>query len=115
MVLKAFEDKSIDPRVFGPVAAAHIINARYHQEHGDIQEASQAIGRAIQTADSKSCPMARKQAEQTEGAEKNQRSLDEDEFGSLTFTCTEGHWNRRPRGKLISKCKVVKCKGTVGC
>jgi len=39
-----------------------------------------------------------------------------DQFGSLTFKCTEGHTNKRPRGKKITKCKVAGCReGSVGC
>lgn len=41
---------------------------------------------------------------------------DEDKFGPLVFTCKNGHVNRRPRGKLISECRVKSCsKGSVGC
>ncbi len=41
---------------------------------------------------------------------------DEDKFGPLVFTCKNGHINRRPRGKLISECRVKSCaKGSVGC
>ncbi|MFO0782026.1 MAG: hypothetical protein U0524_04045 [Candidatus Saccharimonadales bacterium] len=40
---------------------------------------------------------------------------DEDDYGPLTFECTEGHKNTRPRGKLISKCGTKDCKGSVGC
>lgn len=40
---------------------------------------------------------------------------DEDEFGPLTFNCTDGHTNTRPKGKLIDKCRVKTCEGTVGC
>jgi hypothetical protein len=39
-----------------------------------------------------------------------------DRYGPLEFTCTEGHWNKRPRGKLIKKCRFKHCKeGSVGC
>lgn len=39
-----------------------------------------------------------------------------DQFGSLTFKCTEGHTNKRPRGKKISKCRIAGCReGSVGC
>lgn len=47
--------------------------------------------------------------------EKDVEESDSDEFGSLTFECTEGHTNRRPRGELITECRVKTCKGTVGC
>jgi hypothetical protein len=40
---------------------------------------------------------------------------DEDEYGPLVFECTEGHTNKRPRGKLIDKCQTRSCKGSVGC
>lgn len=43
------------------------------------------------------------------------KSSDEDEYGPLTFQCTKGHTNRRPRGKLISQCRIKSCKDSVGC
>jgi hypothetical protein len=39
-----------------------------------------------------------------------------DQFGALEFKCTEGHWNKRPHGKLIKSCRIKNCKkGSVGC
>ena len=38
-----------------------------------------------------------------------------DRFGSLTFTCPNGHSNRRPYGKLLSNCKTKGCKADVRC
>lgn len=49
------------------------------------------------------------------GAEEAKPKDDEDQYGPLTFECTEGHTNRRPRGKLIDKCQHRGCKGSVGC
>ena len=37
----------------------------------------------------------------------------EDKFGPLDFQCPKGHWNTRPRNKLIDKCKT--CKVSVKC
>jgi hypothetical protein len=45
----------------------------------------------------------------------NKSTADEDEKGPLTFKCKNGHTNRRPRGKLISQCRVKSCKDSVGC
>lgn len=42
-------------------------------------------------------------------------SSESDQYGPLTFTCTEGHQNTRPRGQLITKCQHDGCRGTVGC
>ena len=39
--------------------------------------------------------------------------ITEDEFGSLEFTCTEGHWNTRSPHELISRCRFKQCKGRV--
>jgi len=38
---------------------------------------------------------------------------DEDDRGPLTFTCSKGHHNRRPYGKLIDSCQV--CRISVRC
>jgi hypothetical protein len=43
-------------------------------------------------------------------------STEEDDMGPLVFECTEGHVNRRPRGKLLTTCQTKPCKpGSVGC
>ena len=40
----------------------------------------------------------------------------EDQYGPLTFKCTEGHTNTRSRGKLLTECSFKSCKkGSVGC
>ncbi len=38
---------------------------------------------------------------------------EEDKFGSLTFKCQKGHFNTRPRNKLVEQCKT--CKISVRC
>lgn len=43
------------------------------------------------------------------------QDLDSDEMGPLSFKCKNGHTNRRPRGKLITQCKISSCKDSVGC
>jgi hypothetical protein len=48
------------------------------------------------------------------GTEKTLRA-DEDEFGPLQFTCKNGHWNRRPKGKFINQCRIKSCKNSVSC
>lgn len=46
----------------------------------------------------------------------NSEYADEDEYGPLDFECTEGHKNRRERGKLLDECQTKGCKkGSVGC
>ena len=37
----------------------------------------------------------------------------EDKYGPLEFQCQKGHWNKRPRNKLIDNCKT--CNIAVGC
>jgi hypothetical protein len=40
----------------------------------------------------------------------------EDQYGPLTFKCTEGHTNTRKRGQLLTECQHTPCKkGSVGC
>lgn len=39
----------------------------------------------------------------------------EDQFGPLNFTCKNGHWNKRPRGQLITQCRIKSCKNSVSC
>ncbi len=40
---------------------------------------------------------------------------EEDEYGSLTFECPDGHKNRRPKGKLLHKCQTKGCTASVKC
>ncbi|MEK7599589.1 MAG: hypothetical protein AAB462_00950 [Patescibacteria group bacterium] len=55
MVLKAVEDTSINPQVFGPVSAGHIEQARAHAALGNKELSRAATKKAIETADSDSC------------------------------------------------------------
>jgi hypothetical protein len=56
MVDHAINDASIDPRVFGAEAAAHVEQARYWLEHGDYSRFLQFRDSAQETAHSSSCP-----------------------------------------------------------
>lgn len=49
------------------------------------------------------------------GGKTERKEDEEDMYGPLKFECTEGHTNRRPRGKLIDKCQHKGCTGSVGC
>ncbi len=55
-VHNALEDSSIDPNVFGSVAANHIQTARVHRALGNYDLANAALQRAEKTAKSSSCP-----------------------------------------------------------
>ena len=102
----AINDRLIDPSVFGGVSAFHIYQARQAMISGLYHEAEQALVRAITTASSSSCPTAPSE-ERAVGQTK------EDKYGSLTFYCTQGHLNNRPRNVLIDKCQV--CSVSVKC
>jgi hypothetical protein len=39
----------------------------------------------------------------------------EDKYGSRTFTCPNGHFNKRPYNKLLKSCQHVGCKAAVAC
>ena len=58
MVEQAVSDNSINPLVFGTIAAAHIEQARSYQELGQTAQAQSATGKAQTTAKSSSCPTA---------------------------------------------------------
>jgi len=42
-------------------------------------------------------------------------SADQDEYGSLTFICSNGHFNYRRPHKLIKKCQHKGCEAIVKC
>jgi hypothetical protein len=111
MVDKAIEDRSIDPRVFGPTASRYIDVARAQIDQGLYEQASETIDRAKRTAQSNSCPSA--VGILNKNGEKDDRDVPKDEHGSLSFVCPKGHSNTRKRGKLLSKCRV--CKVSVSC
>lgn len=46
---------------------------------------------------------------------KSEEDNEEDDYGPLKFKCKNGHSNKRPRGKLISQCKVKSCRNSVSC
>lgn len=56
MAEHALTDRSIDSRVFGPVAAPYLEQARMFHEQGDTQAASKMMTQVKATAQSSSCP-----------------------------------------------------------
>lgn len=117
MVEQAIEDAEINPLVFGATSAAYIEEARIQLYVGNFEFVQQLTMQAQDTAVSSSCPSAmKKNGTGMPGLSgESENSTDEDDYGPLTFECTEGHRNTRPRGKLLSKCGTKGCKGTVGC
>lgn len=78
MVEKAIEDRTVDPQVFGSVAAKHIRQARSYIEQGDMLGALNSIKMAKKTADSFSCPSElRKRNSDQENNEANQEGSDQ--------------------------------------
>lgn len=106
---------SIDPRVFGRVAAAHLIEARLAMEHGIASRATSELTKAIKTANSSSCPSAyrRKNNDSKDGLK--DIASGEDEHGSLSFVCPNGHTNIRQPHKLIAACQHKGCRAKVKC
>lgn len=132
MLDRALVDHSIDARVFGTKAAMDLAEARFHYERGNMQQVQSAMNSARKNARSGSCASGAsisnenspynddgtlKTAEQIERErEEKDPSDDSDEYGPLTFYCTEGHKNTRRRGELLTACKHQPCKqGSVGC
>lgn len=114
MVKRAIKDKTIDARVFGVVSAGYIEEARTHAQLGNLELMRSAEQKAIQTADSSSCPSGvGRNSDIDISTEASSLSQDKDKFGSLTFKCPKGHTNRRPRNKLIPKCTT--CGTSVAC
>ncbi|HVV25605.1 MAG TPA: hypothetical protein VHC21_01045 [Candidatus Saccharimonadales bacterium] len=52
---------------------------------------------------------------QASGAEVHSSIFGGDKHGKLTFTCPNGHHNRRPYGKLLTACQHKGCKAKVAC
>ena len=62
MVQHSIADHTINPLVFGEVAAPYIVQARLHTKQRDILGAQKALLKAQETAVSSSCPSALKKA-----------------------------------------------------
>ncbi len=97
MVEKAMEDTTINPKVFGEVAARHIENARLHIQNGNHDLAEQARQNAQRTAVSSSCPssMEKELAEAS-----NRESGESGSSGSESIS-------------LDGKIRCIKCKESV--
>jgi hypothetical protein len=75
------EDRSIDARVFGPVAAASIEQGRQRYDQGDIQGAEEAAEKAIETSTSSSCPAAREKSDSSKGGKNDDTKKEEKSKG----------------------------------
>lgn len=85
-VHKAIDDESIDPMVFGPVAAGHIQQARTHRALGNYELANTATQKAVKTAKSSSCPGA---------LQENNKSEDDDTSQDAETSETESSDNEK--------------------
>jgi hypothetical protein len=56
MVQQAIFDTAINPKVFGPISAPAIIEARMHFEQGNIEQGFEQMNFAIKNEQSNSCP-----------------------------------------------------------
>ncbi len=112
MVAHAVTDTTINPMVFGRVAARHIETARQHVLMGNIHEAHHEISEAQTTAQSYSCPSLIKSSPMGENVETTLAGSDK--YGSLQFKCPKkGCVNTRKPNKLIKECQV--CGADVTC
>lgn len=97
MVEKAVEDTTINPKVFGEVAARHIESARLHTQNGNHELAEQARQNAQRTAVSSSCPSS---------MEKELLESSNRESGEKSNSGTESI-------SLDGKIRCIKCKESV--
>jgi len=105
-VEKSVYDQTIDPKVFGQMAARHIAQAREALAKGIDHQTLRELERAQKTAVSSSCPTPFDRSDST-------NELGQDKYGSLSFYCPKGHYNTRPRNWLIEKCQY--CGVSVAC
>jgi len=122
MVRVAVADASINPLVFGMVAAEHIEQARMYHLMGNIELADREVSRAQLTAASYSCPGGRKDRNDRTNNERANNSSDrsdENEDGDCEFTskecpmCHEKNVKttiKRVRGVRIIQGEGTKCR-----
>lgn len=107
---RAIEDKTINPRVFGAVAAAYIEQARLHHEIGNKELAFVAEQRAQKTAQSSSCPTGRQRETEAETAAETLSSKNCDYISKECPLCHKKNV-RTHETKTKIECKT--CKGFV--
>lgn len=113
MVEQAAFDDTINPRVFGSIAAEHIIAARNYQENGDWARALHEVNWAKRTAISSSCPTAllgSSQNENTESERDNSRSGEDDNCEYISKECPK--CNAKNVKTTVTKHRI---KGDCGC
>lgn len=120
LLSRSITDHTIDPIVFGPVAAVHLEQARYWAAQGDISQMQGSWASAQKTANSSSCPgkISRALADSIEQSEATDSSDDDpgDGKGPLKFLCKNGHLNKRPYGGYLKECSKCRDGGdSVGC
>lgn len=81
MVHEAFNDKTIDARVFGAAAAFHIEQARMYHQEGDTQSVQTALKQATNAARSSSCPSAMKKNNESPDGSPDQDEIENTEEG----------------------------------
>jgi hypothetical protein len=99
MVKRAIQDNTINARVFGEASASYIEQARFHFEHGNIDLMLTAEHKAIQTADSSSCPsgVGRQSDINTERNESLEKMKDCDFISKKCPICGEKNAKTRVR------------------
>jgi hypothetical protein len=98
-VHEAVDDESINPLVFGPIAARHIAQARAHRASGNYELADAALHKAEKTAKSSSCPGAVQ-----DQSKKNDTDGTDDQSGDVLTDETDSR-----SGKI----RCIKCRETV--
>lgn len=86
-VRHAIENTAIDPRIFGLTSAQHIEEARMYHALGDHARAQSATLKAIDTAESGSCPLFKKAEGAGDGADKDNPFKDKEVSGKKWMSC----------------------------
>ena len=86
MVQQAIFDEWIDPGVFGPASAPHIMQARRNFAQGDHDAGLAAVEKAIETADPRSCAFV---AGSKEDGKQGNTSDDDGECSFISKKCPE--------------------------
>lgn len=95
-----YVDPTINPMVFGPEAAAHVVEARQAVAKGDTRQAQAAVDVAKKTEKSSSCPTANKLFG-SEDKEKDEDGTDNKESKDGNIRCIKCR-------KVVKKKEVVK-------
>lgn len=107
MVQQAIFDTAINPKVFGPVSAAAIFEARMHFEQGNTEQGFEQVNFAIKNEQSNSCPGG------VSGGSSEQQGNHSDNEKTCTFVSKK--CPKCDKANVLTTVTATRISGSCGC